>query len=207
MPETIESFVERLRKEGLQVAQEEADQLLGQARKQADDILAEAGRQTEAILAAARAEAESIVAKGKTDLELAARDAVLALRESLMSALRAVLARGTQAVLQNGEFLPGLIHEVVLAYVNADLRGQTISLNISPELRQQGADWALRELAAKAGEHDMSIELQVALAKAGFEYTVRNATVEVTLDSVVEALSQMVAPALAEVVRHATEKA
>ena len=44
-----------------------------------------------------------------------------------------------------------------------------------------------------------SSELAGTLKEAGFEYTVGGATVEVTLSSVVESLSEMVSPALRDI--------
>ena len=55
-------------------------------------------------------------------------------------------------------------------------------------------------MAQKAKEAGMTIDLKGSLSAAGFEYNVSGATVEVTLESVVESISELVSPHLAKVI-------
>jgi vacuolar-type H+-ATPase subunit E/Vma4 len=203
--ETIESFVAKLRQEGVQAGRADADQIRAEARQQAKDIVAQAQRQAETIVAEANTRAEETLARSRTDLDLAARDAVLRLQEALSRALTAVLGQHVKQHLEDHEFLGRLLHEIVLLYVQADFeRRGVLNINVRPEMREKLVAWAFREI----GEDNVqrvrpSIDLKGVLTDAGFEYTYDGSTVEVTRESVVEALMDLVGPALRETIANA----
>jgi V/A-type H+-transporting ATPase subunit E len=198
MGETIEEFVAKLHAEGVQAGQQQADQVLAQAQEQADRTLADARNQAEKIIAEANAEAKSILERGQTELQLATRDVAMKLRESLGRAIQLVLARGATEKLQDAEFLSKLLHEIVIMYAKADLEGKdTLAINVPAEMQDKLADWAISELhGAKSGGPRPDFDLKATLAGAGFEYNAGGATVEVTPESVVQMLSELVGPSL-----------
>jgi vacuolar-type H+-ATPase subunit E/Vma4 len=203
MAETIESFVARLREEGVQAGRREAEKQLAEARREADAILADARARAAKIVGEAQAQAEATLARSRTDLELAARDVALRLREALGRAVGACVAAGARQQLSDPRFLGNLLYELVMQYAQADIEGKTtIRINVSPETRQKLAEWAL-EILHKPELHRVTVDLQGTLADAGFEYSVDGASVEVTVASVVEALSELVNPSLREILRRA----
>jgi hypothetical protein len=203
MAETIESFVAKLKQEGVEAGRTAAEAHLAKSRGQADALLADARASAEKIIAAAKAQGESLQAKARTDLELAARDIALRLREALSRAVREVLAAGAKQQLSDPKFLGNLLHEVVLQYARADIEHKSaIRINVTPEMQARLADWALG-LMHKPELAGASLDLRGTLAAAGFEYQVNGANVEVTVDSVVEALSELVNPALRDVLQKA----
>jgi V/A-type H+-transporting ATPase subunit E len=203
MAETIESFVARLKHEGVDAGRAAAEQHLAKARQEADAILADARAHTEKIVATARAQADGLQAKARTDLELAARDLVLRLHESLSRAVREILAAGVRQPLSDPKFLGNLLHEIVLQYVRADIeRTAAIRINVTPEMRERLAEWAMA-LAHKPELGGTSLDLRGTLAEAGFEYQADGANVEVTVESVADALAELVNPALRDVLRKA----
>lgn len=208
MAETIESFVAKLQAEGVQTGQEEARKLCDEANKQAGQILDEARRQADKIVADANAQAQSIVQRGRSELELASRDAVLKLRDSLGKVIRAVLAKAASKQLSDVKFLGELLHDLVLLHAKSGLEGaDSIRINVRPELHEKLADWAFGELEQKrTDESNISIDLKGQLAADGFEYSVVGATVEVTPESVVEVLWEMLTPDLREVIEKAVGK-
>jgi V/A-type H+-transporting ATPase subunit E len=205
MPETIESFVAKLQAEGVQAGQAEADKLTQQAREQADQILADARAQAEKIKADAEQEGRKIVERSQSELTLAARDAVLKLREALQKALRSVLSTKADSALTDVDVLGKTLHELVSAYSQSDCERQmNMQINVSEEMRQKLADWALEEIGRERGEKSKrSLDLRGTLRQAGFEYRVNGGTVEVTVESVVEVLSQMISPRLQDIVEQA----
>jgi len=206
MPDTIESFVAKLQSEGVEAGRQEAEKLLAQARKEAEHILAEARQGAERTVADAQKEAQARLVKGRTELELAARDTVLRLRESLSNALRAVLLERTRQALADPEFLRRLIHDAVVQYALAQHEGrEQVTINISPETRQQLTAWLLQELGQQKAGHT-SVDLHSTLAEAGFEYRLDGETVEVTAGSLAETLSEMVNPELKKILDQATQQ-
>lgn len=204
MAESIESFVAKLQQEGVQAGKDAADRLLADTNDKAERIVAEAEANARTIVEAAEAEAASALEKSKTDLQLAARDTTLRLRDALTQAVRATLAAGAEPHLGDPEFLKHLLHDIVMHYVQADLDGRILmKINVAPDMQHQLTQWALAHLHEKAESGDVSIDLKGTLAEAGFEYEIEGANIEVTLASVVEALSELVNPTLREVLNQA----
>jgi vacuolar-type H+-ATPase subunit E/Vma4 len=195
MAETIESFVAKLQTEGVEAGQQAAEKLRGEARQEAETIVADAKSEAEKIVADANAEAESILARSQTELKLAARDAAMRLRDALGRALSAALAAGVEQKLGETDFLGKLLHDIVLLYSKSDAKGtKTVKINVAEDMLQSLTDWAVKEIGDDDKARHVGIDLKGTLKQAGFEYTVAGATVEVTVDSVVEVLSELVGP-------------
>lgn len=204
MPDTIESFVARLQKEGVEAGQTAAQELIAKARRDAEEIIRQAQAQAQRTIDEAEARAAATLAKSRTDLELAARDVVLKLREALTKALKAVLAAGVHQQLADADFVGKLLYDIVIQYAKANAEGKTvIKINVTPEMRTQLTNWALQHLRDKPDMGNISLDLKGTLAEAGFEYQVDGANVEVTLSSVVESLLEIVSPNLRDLIQQA----
>jgi len=194
MAENIESFVAKLQAEGVEAGQKEAVEIIAQAKTQAEQIIAKA-----------RQERESLLEKTQTELQLAARDTALRLREALNRALEALLHQAVEKQLSDMEFLGNLLHDLVMLYARSDLaKGETLEINLQPDVREKLVDWAIKVIGEEALERSHpSIDLKGTLSEAGFEYRIGEATIEVTEAAVVEALANLVRPQLAEMLRDA----
>lgn len=202
MAESIESFVARLQADGVEAGRKQAREIVQQAEDQAKQVIDSARRQAEQIVAEARREHESMLKRAETELQVAARDAVLALGQTLNKVLNVVLARGVGDVLGDPQVLRQVLHDVVLQYAKADAAGERIDIRVNHEMLGKLCEWALGEM--RGGEKGrLSIELADGLRGGGFEYSVKDSTVEVTVNSVVELLTGMVTPKLAELVGRA----
>jgi V/A-type H+-transporting ATPase subunit E len=200
MAETIETFITKLRTEGIQQGKQEAQQIKEEARKEADILLAEAKAQADKIIADANSEAKGILSRGSTELELASRDAVLKLRESLEQALQSVLLGPVEKNLNDDTFLKELIKSIMDRFLSAAMDSYTpVKINVSAEIHKKLVDWAINELRSRYQDHTGGFDLNNNLRQAGFEFTVHGATVEVTRDSVLETLMNLVGPHLREV--------
>ena len=207
MVETIESFVEKLKSEGVEEGKRQAEQLREDAEQQVQQILADAKKQAEKTVEDANAQAESILARSHTELELAARDAILKLRESLENALQAVLARPIDSQLNDAEFLKELIQSILMRYIEAEIDSYApVKINVSPEMHKQLAEWAVDKLRLATTDDSESFDLKGTLRQAGFEFSLHGATIEITKESVVETLMQLVSPSLREVIAQANQE-
>jgi len=201
MAETIETFVDKLQADGVQAGQQAAEKIRAQADQQAQDIIRQAEAKAKEIIAQAEAETENLRTRVRTELELAARDTVLRLQETVTRALRVVLTDAVDEKLTDAEFLQGLLHEMVMQYVQADAGGaRRITINLSDQMRRQLLDWAVGILRRDLKNVKTAVEIEGTLSEAGFEYTAAGGTVEVTVDSVTETLSELVAPMVREMI-------
>jgi len=206
MAETIETFVTKLRTEGIQQGKQEAQQIKEEARKDADTLLAEAKAQADKIIADANSEAKGIVSRGRTELELASRDAILKLREALEQALQSVLLGPVEKNLSDDMFLKELIKSIMDRFLSAAIDTYTpVKINVSAEMHKKLADWAMNELRICCQDTG-GFDLHDNLRQAGFEFTIHGATVEVTRDSVLETLMNLVGPHLRDVLSSSTEE-
>lgn len=206
MTDTIESFIAKLKTEGVEEGKRQADQLRDEAVKESDQIIANAKKQAEKIIADANAEADSILTRGQTELQLAARDAILELRESLERILEAVLHNHVGAQLDDSLFLKELIQSIVQRYIDADIDSYApIRINVEPEMRQQLCDWAIGKLRIDTGEDPGGFDFRDTLRQAGFEFSLHGATIEITQESVVETLMQLVSPQLRQLIKQANQ--
>lgn len=192
MTHTIEAFINQLQTDGVEAGRQAAEKIRTEAEQQAQERVAAAEAQARQIVERAQAESEQIRARTETELKLAARDTLLRLQEALNRALRAVLSDSVREKLDDADFLAGLIRDVVLRYAEADATGSgPMTIGVSEDMQRR----LLSSTAAafrQTGPAAPQIDLRGTLAEAGFEYTMREGTVEVTAASVVEVLSEMV---------------
>jgi len=192
MVQTIEEFVNRLQTDGVEAGQKDAEKIRVEAEKQAQQRKSEAEEQARQIIAQAEAERETIRVRAETELKLAARDTVVRLQEALNRALQAVLFDAVREKLEDADFLAGLVQDVVQRYVQADAAGSgAIAVNVSPEMRQRLLSRTVGALRPD-GSAGKPVDVRGTLAEAGFAVEIAGGTVEVTADSVVEVLSEMV---------------
>lgn len=201
MVDSIEAFVGKLQAEGVQAGQNAARKIIEDAQAEADTLISASKCEADEILNAAKKESQKIVQRGQTELALSARDAVLGLQAALSANLQDVLAHGAASSLNDSEFIKNLLHEIVINYANADIAGNIFEFNLQPEMQQKLSQWAITELAHKVTS-GKPMNMKGTLATAGFEYTAGKAKIEVTLDSVVQTLSNMVSPMLRQILQN-----
>lgn len=195
MATTLESFVERLKAEGVEAGRQAAEAIRQQAEEQAAQRIQQAEAEAQRIIAAAQAEREKILTRAQTELKLAARDTLHRLREALEKAIHQILLRAAETHLKDESFLRDLIREVVCQYAKADADHQDIiTFNLSDSMRKRLSDWAIGAFHNPDCPQQLTVEFHGALTGAGFEYRLSEGTVEVTPESVAEVLMEMVSP-------------
>ncbi len=203
MSDTIESFVEKLQKDGIDAGKSEATKILDDARAEAEKIIAEAKTQAEDITSDANAEAEKTVKQGKDELQLACRDTLLSLHEAVMRSISTMLEQAAQTQLKDKDFLANLIREVVVQYAGKDARGdRPVEIKVSDEMLDAVSAWAVGGTSGT----DSNVGITAGMKSAGFEYASSGGTVEVTAESVANVISEMVSPKLREMITKAGEK-
>lgn len=208
MPETIENFVAKLQADGVQAGQAKADELIAAAEEKAKAIIADAQAQADKKIADAENQAQSRLARSDSELNLAARDTIAKLRQTLCDCLNTLVEQSSQAQLEDVDFIGKVLKEIIDQYVLADLsKRSVIHINVSHESLKKLKDWAIATMGQEVVENVRPmLNIKDKLSQAGFEYTVDNGTIEVTRDSVTELLSGLVTPGLRKVIDNATEK-
>lgn len=199
MAETIEGFVEKLRDDGVKAGQEAAAQIKSEAQQKAEQTIEAANAQAQKIIEKAESEAESVYNKSQTELKLAIRDAVLKLQDIIAKSISKVLVEPVEDTLSNTEFLATILQDIIVQYADSDSKGKTqIDINVSDKQSKELTDLVLNKLKESGKSDDVSLNFHTVLEKAGFEYKLSGATVEVTQASIVQSLTELVSPRLRE---------
>ena len=204
MTQTLESFIDRLRADGVEAGRTAADEIRREAEREAEKLQRDAEDRAREIVRAAETESQRILARTQTDLRLAARDTVARLRETLSQAVTRVLEKAVAAQLDRADFLADLIRQVAQQYAEADAIGEgVLTINVSEPMRQRLAHWAIETFHKDKKREGLSVELHGSLTGAGFEYKMAEGTVEITAESVVQVLSEIVTPELRKLIAEA----
>ena len=108
----VQELIQRLREQGVEEGQQEAERVVEEAHRRAAQIITTAKAEGEDVKAKARSEAESERASAEAALRTAYRDSILRLVEELTSHFEGQIKRLVSRELQDTEFLKKLIMEV-----------------------------------------------------------------------------------------------
>lgn len=105
----VDGLISRLRDEGVDAGRREAERLVREAQAHAREILEKAEASAKAQVAAAAAEAEALRRAGKEALAIAARDAVLDLKDRLCRRFADEVAKTVSGAMRDEELLRQMI--------------------------------------------------------------------------------------------------
>ncbi|MBN2211544.1 MAG: hypothetical protein JW709_09135 [Sedimentisphaerales bacterium] len=199
MTETLESFVAKLQSDGVEAGRKAAQDIRTQAEQEAEKIVQDARQKAKKIVEQAEKEAQTTLERAQTELKLACRDIVLNLRNTIGGCIRQIMVGPVEERLNEPEFLTSLLHDLVVQYARADCDHRAdIKINLNNEMLWQLADWVIAKLRKTAQEHNASVDIKGSLNRMGFEYSVTGGTVEVTGESMVTLLQELVGPKMRE---------
>jgi V/A-type H+-transporting ATPase subunit E len=133
-PSGVQELIDRIRDQGVQAAQEEANRLLRHARQQATEVVAQAKAEAQAVQEQARAEIEAYRLASIDALRLAARDTVLDLEARVMARFEQFVKRLVVSVTRDKELVRSIV--LVLAGHAADefIKDKEIEVRLSSSL-------------------------------------------------------------------------
>lgn len=108
----VEALIQKLKDQGIAVGQEKAEQIVADAQKRAEWIIQEAEREAQHLLDKAKAESELIKTAAEDALKLAARDALLKLRDNLLGSFSQTVIHAVGKEMAKEEFLQQIILEL-----------------------------------------------------------------------------------------------
>lgn len=124
----VEALIERLKNEGVVAGQEKAEDIVSNAQKRAEWIIEEAELEAQTLLEQAHKQAKDIKAAGQDALQLATRDALLKLRDTLLGSFSDEVMRVVGEQMSDKRFTEQLI--LTLAGSVRDKSGITASTEI-----------------------------------------------------------------------------
>ncbi len=205
MAEALQQLLDRIQKEGVEKADHQADQLVAAARERAAQIKADAERAAKAMIENAARESALYTERANRSLQQAARDLLLSVGDAIGRTLDRVLRQRIEGALA-GDTLNQLLQTAVRHYCTTTERGAAVTVLANPAQVSALQDYALGALAEELRGGRLTIQADNSVV-AGFKVYLSGAKVEhdFTAAAIARALSELVRPHLAEIVRAATQ--
>jgi len=105
----VEQLIERLREQAINAGQLKAESIVADAQRRAAWLIGEAEQEAKNILTKAQAEADAVQSSGADALNLAARDALLRLRDTLLGSFSQEVQRVVGEKMADRQFMEQLI--------------------------------------------------------------------------------------------------
>jgi len=202
MAETLQHLIDRIHQDGIAKAETQAQAILDDAKRKAAQILADA--QAEARTRIERAQHEATLGQERSTRAIgqAARDVVIAVHRAVSTLVQETLGREVAAAL-NDDTLARLVERAVSAYTTT-AEGR-VDILLEPGQQQAVLD-LVRTRLADALRKGVQVRPDPAIV-SGFRVVLVDRHIEhdFTGESIAQALSQVLRPHQAEVLRRALD--
>ncbi|QDV42001.1 V-type ATP synthase subunit E [Stieleria neptunia] len=203
----VQELIDRLKSEGVQEGQQQAEALLAEAKKQAAKIIDAARAEADTIASDAQLQAERTQTNGKRALELASRDASLHLKEQLQHEFRGWVGGLVREQFEDTEFVAELIREMAAQAVatlepgaagekSGDKSGETAKLKllVSPD-GEKAIEAFVKGQAAQMLRQGVELQADRSLTH-GFRIRIVDEDIEINFsdEAVTAALMRFLAP-------------
>ena len=205
MAEQLQELLDRIQKDGIDKAESNATRIEDEAKAKADSLIAKAKDDAKQIIEKAEKDGELFAKRGKNALEQAARDVILSVGDAVNRTLTSLVDRKVNAVLTDADFAQ-VIKSVIEAYCQAKPGEADIELLLPEDQQEKIADFLMNSMSEEmkkgltiSGNKNVISGFSVSLKDKGIQH-------DFTGEAVTDALSKLLRPHLAEIVKAATVK-
>ncbi len=204
MDTQVSELIDRIKSEGVEQAEKQAEQIVAAAEERAQAALDKARQEAAAIVAKAEQDRAKQEASGKEAVRQAARDTVLSVQGQLTAIFKHVIESAAADAL-NESALQDAVMAVITSWAKDS--GQNIDVIVSESDLSKVESSLRAKLVATLGE-GAEIKASSAVA-AGFRIASRDTGVyyDFSAAAVADALASYVTPRLAETIREAAKDA
>lgn len=139
MPEELDSLLERIRSDGVETAEAEAERIIAEAKSRAEDIVKTAEKTSQAASVKSEKDAAAFMERAERSLEQVARDVILSVNDAVNNTLSAFVARQVTASL-DPDTLKKMIVAVVEGYSRNPENKSRIEVLLNPAQHEQVAE-------------------------------------------------------------------
>ena len=201
MAEELQGILERIQKDGIEKADNEAAQIIAKAKEQAAEITAKAAQEAEALLKKADSDSAAFQQRAEKAIEQAARDVVISVGDAVTETLRSIVEAANDSSLKSDDF-PAFIKKIVQAYVESS-SPDSIELLVSEEDQERITKYFMTEMtdAMRAG---LTISGDHSII-SGFVVSLKDKSIyhDFSGETLTDAMSDLLRPQLAEIVKKA----
>lgn len=203
MAEELQHLIDRIRREGVETGEQEAQGIVRRAKEQAAGIVSDARAQAKGLVEAAERDAQAFVERGKKTLEQAARDLLITIGGEVGKVVEGIVDRKVGEAL-TPEAMGQMLIRIAEEYAK---NGGTQDLRV---LVGEGDLAALRGYVAKEYGDRLAVGLDIESDREifkGFRVGVKGGQVfhDFSKDAIAESLANFLRPEMAELVKKASE--
>ena len=204
MDSQLNELIETIKRDGVQTAEKQAEQIIVAATERAEKITTDAQTRAQAIVAEANSEREKIEFSSNEALKQAARDLVLGVETQLSALFKSVVTSTVEQGLDDA-----VLKQAIIAVVEAWAKEGETEISVLLSERDLGQlESALRDQLSQRLSSGAEIRSSNAV-KSGFRVEMRDGTVyyDFTAEAIAEALSAYVGPRLGKLLRESVQGA
>ena len=201
----LQELIDKIKKDGIETAAEEAARLKHEAEAEAARIIAAAQREAADIVSRGKADAERSEKAGKAALEQASRNLILAFKGEIQALLDQINARATASAYSE-DTLKLVLPELLKAWASRS-GSDSVALLLSEENLEKLKAWASGALAEEL-KKGLELKSDRNLGK-GFRIANKDGSAyyDFSAESVAELLAAYLNPNLAEILKNAAQTA
>lgn len=197
MTEELQQLLDRIRTEGVEKAQAEAQALVEQARREAGEIVARAEAEAKAFRETAQRDADAYQRRAEQSIRQAARDVLIQVEQDLVGRFEGLLSREVGAAVADEAAFRKWVSEAVAAYLKGG--DKEVEVVVGGAAAEQAAG-LLARLRQEAGtQQGITIAPNPAFP-AGFTLRLQGGRVaySFTAEAITAALARLLRPQLAK---------
>ena len=205
MAEELQNLIERIKQEGVENAQKQAEEIISKATAKASDLVNAAQEKAEAILKKAQSDTEIYTERSIKTLEQAARDVLISVGHGVERLFKDIIEQSLAESLTPEELMR-MIVAMVKAYTDQGMTENRVDVLVSPEDQEKIKKLYMSKYRDVLGK-GVEIRSDDDIIK-GFRISLRDGQVyhDFTLESIADVLSSFIQPKIAEIVHRVAEK-
>ena len=197
----LQELIDQIKKDGVDVAETEAEKILSDAKVEAEKIVSDAKAEANKILQDAKKENERMVKSSEDAIRQAGRNVLISFRESVARELKAILEEEVKGV-YSADSLSNLIIKFIEGWGN-NPDTEDVSVILNGEDLKSLESTLLSALKEKLG-NGVTLKTNDTFA-GGFRIAVNNgqAFYDYSAEAVVDMLSNYLSPKVTEILKEA----
>lgn len=192
----LDSLIEKIKADGVDAANKQAEEIVSAAKKEADDIIKKAKEKAEQFKKSAESDSQAYQKNAEVAINQAARDTILVLKEKITAILEQALLTDVDAAMDKS-FTQDLIVKIAEVWVkDGDVQVLANDVDIDALTAQ------LKSALSKSVKNTVEVKLDKKISH-GFRIGKKgeNMYYDFTDESILEALKVFLNPKLAEILK------
>lgn len=203
MEAQLKELIEKIRQDGVETAEQEAEKIISEAKKEADGIIEDAEKRAKEMIENAKKENRRQEQAGKEALVQAGRDLIISLEKKITQVFDELIKSETGEVLE-GKTFENILADMIKEWVKT--RSDSLTVLLSQEDLKQLEGSLKKKLTA---ELKKGVEIKPTDAvERGFYISEKEGSsyYNFSAEGIAEIISEYVNPRLSEAIRRAAER-